>query len=145
MKYAEKLKDPRWQKLRLEVFNRDEFTCQNCMETEKPLAVHHLRYVPDREPWEYKTWQLVTLCEDCHTEEYESMYGAMTSLIEQIKDKGFLSNAVTNLSVAFHGLNLHYPQEVIADAISHIFTDDKLFSQLMTMYFKSIGEKNGKR
>ena len=113
------------------------------METEKPLAVHHLRYIPDREPWEYKLWQLVTLCESCHTEEYESMYGAITSLIEQIKDKGFLSNAVSNLAAAFHGLTLRYPPEVVAEAISYIFTNDELFSELMTIYFKSIGNKNG--
>jgi 5-methylcytosine-specific restriction endonuclease McrA len=29
-KYSEKLRDPRWQKKRLEIFQRDNFICQNC-------------------------------------------------------------------------------------------------------------------
>lgn len=38
--YLEKLKDPRWQKRRLEIFQRDEFTCQVCFDTESTLHVH---------------------------------------------------------------------------------------------------------
>jgi len=35
--YAEKLKDPRWQKKRLEIMERDEWTCQWCVDSESPL------------------------------------------------------------------------------------------------------------
>lgn len=35
--YAEKLKDPRWQKLRLEVMNRNEFHCEICGSGESTL------------------------------------------------------------------------------------------------------------
>lgn len=71
MTYAEKLKDPRWQKKRLEILNRDNFTCQSagCYETTKTLHVHHLDYIPESEgPWDYPDYYLMTLCEDCHRE-----------------------------------------------------------------------------
>ncbi len=42
MKYSEKLKDPRWQKKRLEIFQRDEFHCQQCGDGENTLCVHYL-------------------------------------------------------------------------------------------------------
>lgn len=67
--YFEKLRDPRWQRMRLEVMNRDEFTCQNCFDSESTLNVHHRVYVKGRDPWEYPLPALVTLCEPCHQEE----------------------------------------------------------------------------
>lgn len=42
--YAFKLKDPRWQRKRLEILQRDNFTCQECYATDKELNVHHLIY-----------------------------------------------------------------------------------------------------
>lgn len=62
--YSEKLKDPRWQRKRLEVMNRDDFTCQLCQTKEKTLHVHHEQYKGD--PWDVDIDKLRTLCEDCH-------------------------------------------------------------------------------
>lgn len=62
--YSEKLKDPRWQRKRLEIMQRDDFTCKCCDSTDKPLCVHHWRY--SGEPWEIGNRDLDTLCEDCH-------------------------------------------------------------------------------
>lgn len=64
--YSRKLLDPRWQKNRLEILSRDNFTCQECFATDKPLHVHHLEYERGIEPWEYPDNCLITLCEDCH-------------------------------------------------------------------------------
>lgn len=64
--YAQKLRDPRWQKKRLEIMERDEFTCQICGCKDKTLNVHHRHYSRGREPWEYDGNALVTLCEPCH-------------------------------------------------------------------------------
>lgn len=44
MGYSDKLKDPRWQKKRLEILTRDEWTCQICFDTESTLVVHHQKY-----------------------------------------------------------------------------------------------------
>lgn len=70
--YWQLLQDPRWQKKRLEIFARDEFTCQDCGATDKPLHVHHWYYFAfgaDRKPWEYPDMALVTLCNVCHKAE----------------------------------------------------------------------------
>jgi hypothetical protein len=65
-KYATILKDPRWQKLRLYIFERDGFSCRSCGSTSETLHVHHERYVDGRLPWEYGDCDLTTLCEPCH-------------------------------------------------------------------------------
>lgn len=64
--YSEKLRDPRWQKRRLEIFERDNFSCTACGSSDKTLHVHHLYYCKGREPWEYPNFCLNTRCEDCH-------------------------------------------------------------------------------
>jgi 5-methylcytosine-specific restriction endonuclease McrA len=64
MTYSEKLKDPRWQKLRLQVMERDGWKCRDCGDAQKTLQVHHCLY--NGEPWEAKPNHLLTLCEDCH-------------------------------------------------------------------------------
>ena len=68
MKYADKLKDPRWQKKRLEIMNRDGFACVRCHKDFETLHVHHLKY--SGEPWEADNKDLMTLCESCHESEH---------------------------------------------------------------------------
>jgi len=64
--YSKKLDDPRWQKKRLEILDRDDWTCQECGNKEDQLQVHHLHYEDDLDPWEYDESQLITLCKECH-------------------------------------------------------------------------------
>lgn len=64
--YSEKLKDPRWQKKRLEILERDKFTCQSCKSKTKTLHVHHVEYENNKNPWDYNSGILQTLCKDCH-------------------------------------------------------------------------------
>ena len=64
--YSEKLKDPRWQKKRLEVMKRNDFHCEICGDGESTLHVHHKEYFKGREIWEYEPEQLAVVCKDCH-------------------------------------------------------------------------------
>ena len=64
MTYAQKLKSPKWQKRRLEILNRDNFSCQYCGDNTTTLHIHHSKYTG--EPWEAPDDDLKTLCEDCH-------------------------------------------------------------------------------
>lgn len=64
--YAEKLRDPRWQKKRLEVMELDEWKCQRCASGGQTLNVHHVIYKKATDPWDYPNHLLVTLCEECH-------------------------------------------------------------------------------
>lgn len=62
--YSELLKDPRWQKKRLKILERDGFICQQCFDEESTLNVHHIKYLG--KPWEIEDRYLITLCQDCH-------------------------------------------------------------------------------
>lgn len=68
MKYSDKLRDPRWQKKRLLILNRDKFECRFCRDKTKELHVHHSFYESGFEPWEYPDDSLFTLCFRCHKE-----------------------------------------------------------------------------
>lgn len=70
MEYKEKLKHPLWQKKKCEIMTRDGFKCQKCGSIEKTLHVHHITYdnVKNGNPWECPNEDLVTWCEDCHSE-----------------------------------------------------------------------------
>lgn len=45
---------------------RDEWACTGCHADDKPLHVHHKRYITGRKPWEYADADLGTFCEECH-------------------------------------------------------------------------------
>lgn len=62
--YSEKLKHPKWQRKRLEVLSRDNFTCVKCGDSETELHVNHLKY--KGEPHDVPLNYLETLCKNCH-------------------------------------------------------------------------------
>lgn len=71
MTYAEKLKNPKWQKRRLQILERDNWECRLCGDNKNTLHVHHLKY--SGEPWDAPGEYLITYCDICH------------SLVEHIK------------------------------------------------------------
>lgn len=72
MSYARQLKDPRWQKRRLQLMEAAHWTCRYCGAKDKPLHIHHLAYHRQTLPWDYADALLVVLCEDCHLERQEA-------------------------------------------------------------------------
>ncbi len=81
MNYSDKLKDPRWQRKRLEILNRDDFTCKLCQDTKSTLHVHHKKYEAGKDPWEYENENFETLCYVCH------------SLMESLKNVNYTLHA----------------------------------------------------
>lgn len=69
--YWQKLKDPRWQKLKSEIQSRAEFICEICFDSENTLHVHHKVYYKDRDPWEYDENELICLCASCHQDQHD--------------------------------------------------------------------------
>ena len=65
MDYSEKLKDPRWQRARLKIMERDGFACVACSSTTETLTVHHIHYSGSN-PWDAPDKDLQTLCFSCH-------------------------------------------------------------------------------
>lgn len=70
--YSDKFKDPRWQQRRLQILERDNFTCLDCGDRTSTLHVHHLYYIKGRDPWDYPGWSMVTKCSVCHEETHSS-------------------------------------------------------------------------
>lgn len=85
MKYAEKLRDPRWQRKRLEIMERDRWECRDCHSKEKTLTVHHHFYLRTADPWEYPDYLLSTLCQDCHEERQPLEEAALASVAKQLR------------------------------------------------------------
>jgi len=70
-KQKELYNHPLWQKKRLEIMQRDNFTYVNCGETEKTLNVHHKSYIWGNKPWDYEDDNFITLCKSRHKKEHE--------------------------------------------------------------------------
>ena len=109
--YQKKLLDPRWQKARLHILERDQWQCQRCKASDKTLAVHHRVYFEDVEPWDTPEHALETLCEDCHAEETHQGRDAEKDLIMTLRGLGapwFALDALTRkLRECFPPLGTH--------------------------------------
>lgn len=98
MSYTEKLADPRWQRKRLEVMNRDNWTCQRCGDSTTQLEIHHTQYWEGKKPWEYPDDMLVTVCRNCHeNERHRPKYEK--HLITAFESWGFLAGDLLALSI----------------------------------------------
>lgn len=87
MTYADQLKSPKWQKKRLEIMERDNFTCTSCGDTESQFHVHHGYYEKGLMLWEYNNDTLHTLCFGCHSE----AHSVLNVLKEQIGELELVS------------------------------------------------------
>ena len=137
--YSEKLKDPRWQKKRLEIFQRDEYTCQICGDTESTLAVHHYKY--SGEPWEIDNKYLKTLCEDCHESEHLCIKQFKEILNDELSE--YTSDINRSIAYLIHLIketNRNVPVEVVIEILSDVILTDEYFIQkhVLDYYFKEI-------
>jgi hypothetical protein len=81
-----KYTDPRWQKLRLEVLEKWDFSCACCGNKKKELHVHHIQYKKNSKIWEYENFELIALCSQCHEKlhyELDEIQQLITTIITQ--------------------------------------------------------------
>lgn len=117
--YLEQYKNPKWQKLRLKILERDNWACQKCGDDESQLQVHHRRYIYGKKVWKYKEFDLITLCSDCHKEEKDSMKERMGQLIETLKISFFADEINSLHEIISHALfKCKYTPEVLLSALS---------------------------
>lgn len=108
MTYSDKLKNPKWQRKRLEILSRDKFTCSHCYTGENdgiPLHVHHLIYLPGKNPWEVPDDCLITLCERCHKIESEHYSTSIRELNNALSKKFPYSSQINRLTRLFLSIN----------------------------------------
>lgn len=95
--YSQKLTSPFWQRKRLEIFNRDNFTCTACGSKHRELQIHHLEYLGNIAPQDYPADMLTTLCNICHAKE-QGRKKHEDYLLTSLKMKGFLAQDILRLS-----------------------------------------------
>ncbi len=95
--YIEQLNDPRWQRKRLEIMERDNFACSCCGTTFLKLNVHHLYYLKGLKPWEYDNEAMVTLCDSCHEFAHNSLTKISALISFQVLKNGMDLITVTEL------------------------------------------------
>jgi hypothetical protein len=138
--YSEKLKDPRWQKKRLEILQRDLFSCQSCCDDKSTLHVHHRIYF-DGDPWDTPDDFLVTLCESCHQRETDNIQQAITALSKAVKTH-FLVPEIEQLASAITDMKVVHCPDVVISAIAHWITDVDKMRQVVDQYFEYLRQKS---
>ncbi|HEV8328926.1 MAG TPA: hypothetical protein VGQ08_15730 [Nitrospiraceae bacterium] len=142
--YLKKFKDPRWQKMRLEVMSRDEFACQICFDSESTLNVHHRYYLANKDPWEYPLEALVTLCETCHESETDNRSEDERAVILALR-KHFFSAQIINLALSFERMELTHIPEVVADAIGWAVETPEIQRELVERNFADMMARRAAR
>lgn len=99
MTYEEKLLDPRWQKKKAQILDRDNYKCKSCGSEHITLHAHHIFYLPDTEPWDYKDEDLITLCEICHNTQHLIGNILQSYLLELIRENPLMIHMVAQLCV----------------------------------------------
>jgi len=138
--YSKKLRDPRWQKKRLEILERDDWKCQKCFDSESTLAVHHRRYWQDTEPWDYPDELLVTLCENCHEIERSVRADYEHNLLEILRGH-FFAEDIHSLAEGFLTMELLHSHEVVASVYGWALSSHEIQRELIDRYFIHLKEK----
>jgi len=142
--YSEKLKDPRWQKKRLKILERDEFSCRICGNKKSTLHIHHISY--NENPWETNDKLLITLCEDCHKKEEIELKLWINKLIKILKNNGFISLSFANLCDVFNNKDRGWTfYEPSFDIISMVINDDKIWNKMYKLYWNRLNKKYSKK
>ncbi|MFA5424792.1 MAG: HNH endonuclease [Phycisphaerae bacterium] len=140
--YSEKLKDPKWQKKRLEVFKRDNWACRLCGDDETTLAVHHYMYEKGKDPWDYDLPNLVTLCETCHSFEYEYRKENEEKLLLALKKNRFMASDVDMVARGIENIApVGLPMEVQSSAISWSLRDQETQNMIIEKYFEYLADR----
>lgn len=139
--YSKLLLDPRWQKKRLEILNRDEWTCKNCCNAEETLHVHHCYYEKGKKPWEYPDASLLTLCATCHQEETYDDYAMRRFLTNEMAAKGILARQFHELGCAFYKVDITPFNEYYFSALSWFISLPESPSILMDAYAEHLKKK----
>ena len=143
--YSKYYKDPRWQKKRLKIFERDRFSCDFCGSKRRTLVVHHFWYGQiedkktgewrDRLPWEYKDEFLITLCEKCHEKEHASRAKNESTLLDRLRIWQFSSEDIERLNEAIYNMDDLIKPFSAVDTIWYMLSDYKLMRKMQALTF----------
>lgn len=143
-KYSEKLRNPKWQRKRLDILQRDEFACVGCGDTESTLHVHHCYYEKGKEPWEYADSSLITLCEHCHSEE-GSAWRDKSALVDALSMAGYRAQHFNDLACGVYSSikNGTFPvgDDTFISAIAWLSVSKDAQNLIMDEYFRFLASR----
>lgn len=132
--YYELLKDPRWQRKRLELFKSNGWRCERCGSEEDSLHAHHGSYLKGFKPWEYPNKMYHCLCDNCHefaTSEMDHLNRLIGQFqIDNLEDLIFIALAllhkdnITRSEAALRFCNiLNYDYEIMSKVADKTIED----------------------
>lgn len=121
--YSEKLKNPKWQKKRLEILNLHGFKCENCGCEDKELHIHHRFYLKGREVWQYDNDVFQVLCSDCHEKEHSKEKEVIDVIPEKYK---ILIECVDSLNLR-NGNNQYHLEVLLSTILAEEIERDETF------------------
>lgn len=151
MSYAEQIQAPAWQKKRLEILNRDKWTCQLCGDTKTTFHIHHKEYKKGVEIWDYPDDNFQTLCKYCHRiVEFWKPYCFLVDRVVQLETGTRMKacslytvlDKTDDIEVAIMEFNEESPPKIIFFMFKENF---KLISSLYNTKPKQLNGKNKNR
>jgi hypothetical protein len=112
---AHQIKDPRWLRKRLEVFQAHNFTCEQCGFADQTLHAHHKRYIWGNDYWDYDLDDLACLCEECH-----GYISAADTVLKGNHKRKDVKDAAYNFKYLLGLLMSDLKETEIADAVSYL-------------------------
>lgn len=139
--YSDKFLNPKWQKFRLAIFERDGFMCVRCDDNKSTLHAHHTYYEDfGRDPWDYDEDCVITLCEECHSQEHKYLKQVNKQLLNTISSTGISWENKVCLAAAFEMLPKKLPVD-FWDVMMAVFLDDSFYKNAQQIYYNDTGKK----
>ncbi len=141
--FYKEYKNPKWQKLRLKILERDGFMCQYCQDKEEELHVHHKYYEKGKRIWEYNEDAFITLCKSCHEEETSCMKEVIPEFMNLMK-KLFNSSEINDFMISIKFNKSKLPNFVLLNIISRTISgplSDELVEKLKNNFFEAIKQR----
>lgn len=138
--YFEQYKDPRWQKFRLKILEKDGFKCTQCGDDKSPLNAHHLYYISKRKPWEYPIGCVLTLCDTCHESDHEDptevkMWEMMIMATARSTEGRWIGSEIGTHAYQYGAESI----EEMADIVGHsVRTDGDYWTEIIGAYHDSV-------
>jgi hypothetical protein len=136
--YYQKLKDARWLRRREEILARDNYQCQWCGNSDDDvcLQVHHRYYLRSdsvRDPWDYSSDMLITLCRTCHDNAqdiidklHELVFLKINSMADQsLFVEGILPSAVEHFNLRHSYQVQPNVKEIICGLIDEVSDEER--------------------
>ena len=124
MNYKDQIKDPRWQKKRLEILELYGFQCTNCQTKETSLHVHHFKYKTNHKIWEYNEDELTVLCEDCH----KTLHTYKKRIEDSVPNDIYILGKVANLlnDLQYKWSNIDYFRTILSRVETDLIASMKM-------------------